>query len=306
MNKAAYLKLCLTIFAWGGVYHTGNFLVRYMDPITVSFTRYLIASIILLVILKQKRGQLIDVQQFKQHWLLLMCVGIFGIGLYNLAFFGAEKYISANMIAIIFSVSPCITAFIASFVFKQKVGALGYLGMFVALAGTFGVINFTTPSCKQYFCPNILAHLSKGQIYAICMCLLSATFSILNKKATMKNIDSLTITTFASVFGTILLFICTLTSGDLTHILSFKPISFWAALLYTSIIGSVAGYFWFSEAISQLGVGRVVVFLNGIPFATVLIGVVLLGKPISFDVIICGTVIITGVLITNFAANRNN
>ncbi|MBP9743597.1 MAG: DMT family transporter [Burkholderiales bacterium] len=305
-QKFTYLKLCLTIFFWGGVYHTANYMVQHINPINVAFVRYLITSIILLVILKVRNGN-INLAQFKQHWLLLINIGIFGVGLYNLAFFVAEKHTSANMIAIIFSFTPCLSAFLASIIFGQRVTKLGYVGMIIALSGTIGVVNFTNASCHKYFCLNTVNHLSRGEIYAILTCILFSIYSLLNKKATMEKIDTLTITCCASVFGTILLFIATLIAGDdLSTIWSSQlPIGFWIAMLYTAVIGSVCAYCWYSDAIARLGVCKVAVFSNGIPFATVLIGMVILREAIALEVIIYGMVIVAGVLLTNFATNRN-
>ena len=145
-------------------------------------------------------------------------------------------------------------------------------------------------------------HISIGEFYAILLCIFAAIFSIMNRIASQYKIDSLTITTYSAVFGTVVLFIAMVAFGHISD-LWHQTWKFWLALAYTSIIGSVAAYFWFSEAIKHLGVPKVVVFLNGIPFATILIGVVLFGQIISLQTFICGIVIIGGVLITNYAVN---
>lgn len=305
MHKMAYFKLTLAILSWGGVYQAASYLILYMDPITVAFSRYLIASIVLLFILRRQRSTLIDIAQFKTNWVLLVSIGIIGIGLYNLVFFGAEKYIPANTVAIIFSVSPCLTAFLASLVFKQRVRTLGYTGMLIALLGTIGVISYSNPACGKFFCFDILTHLGRGEAYAVLLCIFAACYSIMNKQASILKIDSLTITACASVFGTILLFFCAITMGNFNGFWD-KPFKFWLALAYVSILGSVISYLWYSEALKTLGVGKVVVFLNGVPFATVLIGILFLGNPISMPVILCGIVIVSGVLITNAAVKRSN
>ncbi|MDQ5920863.1 MAG: hypothetical protein QG673_919 [Pseudomonadota bacterium] len=306
-KKLAYLKLALAIFAWGGVYHTANYMVKQMAPVDIAFLRYLIASVILIVALHKKRGMIIDLTKFKANWLLLVSIGFFGVGLYNLAFFAAETSISANMIAIIFSVTPCLSAFLASIVFKQRVTVFGYIGMVIAICGTIGVIILSEPACEPALSLHSFIHnISLGELYALATSILFAIYSILNKKATIQKIDSLTIIACAAVFGTISLFIFALVLGNLSSIWHNNSIEFWLALLYTSIIGSVYAYFWFSEALAVLGVAKVAVFCNGVPLATVLIGVVLFKQPISLNVVICGMIIIAGVLLTNFVMNRDS
>lgn len=302
-SNNAYLKLTLAIISWAGVYHAANYLVRHLDMYSTAFIRYLIASIILLIILKIKRGKIFDVELFKKNWLLLISVGVVGIGLYNLAFFGAEKHLTANMVVLIFSFSPCLTAFMASIVFRQKIPLTGYLSMLVALSGTIGVINYANPSCGKFFCPEIFTHLSIGEIYALFLCFFAAVFSLMNRKATQRKIDSLTITSYAAVFGCIVLFFSMLLFGNISEVIH-QSINFWLVMAYTSIIGSVAAYFWYSEAIGTLGVPKVVVALNAIPFTTLVMSVIFFNQKISLSIILCGMIIITGVILTNLSLSK--
>lgn len=302
-SNNAYLKLTLAIISWAGVYHAANYLVRHLDMYSTAFIRYLIASVILLVILKIKRGRIFDRELFKSNWLLLISVGVVGIGLYNLAFFGAEKYLTANMVVLIFSFSPCLTAFMASIVFRQKIPLTGYLSMLVALSGTIGVINYANPACGKFFCTEIFTHLSIGEVYALFLCLFAAIFSLMNRKATQRKIDSLTITSYAAVFGCIVLFFSMLMFGNISEI-THQSINFWLVMAYTSIIGSVAAYFWYSEAIGALGVPKVVVALNAIPFTTLVMSVIFFNQKISLSIILCGMIIITGVILTNLSLSK--
>ncbi|TXI92337.1 MAG: hypothetical protein E6Q33_07185 [Neisseriales bacterium] len=302
-SNNAYLKLTLAIISWAGVYHAANYLVRHLDMYSTAFIRYLIASIILIIILKIKRGRIFDAELFKKNCLLLISVGVVGIGLYNLAFFGAEKYLTANMVVLIFSFSPCLTAFMASIVFRQKIPLTGYLSMLVALSGTIGVINYANPACGKFFCTEIFTHLSIGEVYALFLCLFAAIFSLMNRKATQRKIDSLTITSYAAVFGCIVLFFSMLMFGNISEI-THQSINFWLVMAYTSIIGSVAAYFWYSEAIGALGVPKVVVALNAIPFTTLVMSVIFFNQKISLSIILCGMIIITGVILTNLSLSK--
>lgn len=300
---SAYIKLTLAIIGWSGVYHSANYLVKHVDLYTAAFTRYLCASIALVIIMKVKNGYIIQKEQFKQNWWLLINLGVVGIGFYNLSFFIAEQYLPASMVALIFSITPCLTALLASLYFKQKLSIFAYAGMIIALLGTVGVINYSNPECNKYWC-SLIDHLSTGEISTLFLCFFAALFNIMNRVASQKHIDSLTITTYAAVFGTIVLFIAMLINGHPSELLH-QDITFWLVMTYTFAIGSVVSYFWYSEAIKNLGVSKAVVFLNGIPFTTILIGVILFNQPVNFSIIICGIIIIIGVMITNKMINRS-
>lgn len=298
----AYLKLSLAIIGWAGVYHSANYLVHRVDLYSVAFVRYFCASLILIAIMKARRGYIFDKQLFKDNWLILINLGIVGIGCYNLVFFLSEKYLSAGMVALIFSITPCLTALLSSWYFRQRISLYAYASMSMALLGTIGVINYSNPSCQQYWC-NLINNISIGEISTIALCFLAATFSIMSRIATNKNIDSLSITTYAAVFGTIVLFVAMLIAGKPQDLLA-QDGEFWIVMTYTFLIGSVLSYFWYSESIATLGISKVVVFLNGIPFTTILIGVVFFNQPISLPVMLCGLIIIIGVIITNKVISR--
>ena len=125
----------------------------------------------------------------------------------------------------------------------------------------------------------------------------------MNRIATQKQIPSLTITTYAAVFGSLVLFFPMIILGHPSNIFS-QNLEFWSIMLYTSLIGSVLAYFWYSESIKNLGVAKTVIFLNGIPFVTILIGVALFGEQVSLATVFCGVVIISGVILTNLMIKR--
>ena len=294
----AYTKLILAIFGWAGVYHAASNLLTSNEVNPAPSLRTIVVSFILLAILKIRRGYVYNHQEFRNNWPILALLGIIGIGLYNIAFFNAEKHLSANTVALIFAVNPCLTALLAAIFMKTKLRILGYFGMLIALGGTLGVINFANPECGKFFCNDIIHKLSVGEIYALVMCLFSAIFSILNRIAAQQKIDALTITTYAAIFGMLTLLPMVLWKGNLLSLLQ-QNLSFWLAMLYTTIVGSVIAYFWYAEAINDLGVNRVVVFLNGIPFATILLGVIFFHEATTLAVIGCGAIIVVGVIITN-------
>lgn len=305
INKLhGYLKLFGVIVIWGGVYHVAKFLVQDTDVYTVAFIRFISAAIVLLM-LYYKKHKYISIVRPRNQWWLLFWIGFVGIFLYNILFFTAETLIPANNVAILYAVTPCIIVLLSTIFLKNKVSMLGYLGIAIALFGTIGVISLSESSCAgKFLCSSLLTHLSLGQIIAFLASVSMAIYSILNKKAAHMNLDSLCITTFSTVFGAICLFITYLIFGEPAHNLLHKPLTFWLAMFYISIFATVIGYKWYSDAINNLGVGQTAVFLNGVPLCAVLIGVVFLGQSLSAGMMVFGLVVISGVLITNYAGNK--
>ncbi len=242
MFKNPYIKLNSAILIWGIGYQIAHYLAQNMDIICIGFIRYLIASIILIIIHKRTYGHVYDKTMFKNNWFALCGIGIVGIGIYNMCFFEAEKYISGSIVAIIFALNPCITVLIAAIVFKQRIRIIGLIGVLIALLGAVGVVNYTDHGCGKYFCSATFKHIGIGELLSFGLCFLSAGYSIFSKIASRNQVKSLTITMYASVLGTVWLFIATLFLGHFDII--GKTSLFWIAMLYMSIFTSVLSYFY--------------------------------------------------------------
>ncbi|MCC2624616.1 MAG: hypothetical protein K0R14_489 [Burkholderiales bacterium] len=298
-KSLAYIKLIAVILIWAGVYHVAKYLVNSTDAFTIAFLRFLIASIILLGIYFAKHGVKGAFVKPDSHWVMLWLIGLIGIFSYNLFFFGAESLISANKVAIFFAFSPCITVILNRIILKEKIFPLAYVGIVIALLGTIGVINTSQKTDPAYVCLTDIHPKHWGEFLAILSAFAMAGYNVLNKKASRLGLDALTITTFSSLIGTLFLFITFVLFGGKVIDIIHKPLQFWVAMLYISILATVVGYKWYSNAICELGVGQASIFQNSIPFVTVLIGVAVLGNTISPDVILSGIVIIIGVILTN-------
>jgi drug/metabolite transporter (DMT)-like permease len=297
-----YFKLLTVVFIWGSLFHVAKFLVQGSDVFTVSFVRFVTSAVVLLFLCYRKYGTR-AFKQDKTSWLLLFAMGVTGVFLYNLFFFGAEALIPVNQMAILFAFVPCVTVFLGTIFLKSKLNFAGYIGIFTALAGAIMVLSLSEPECGQVFCTNLFQHLVLGQILAILAVVAMASYNIFNRKASMVGLDALTITTFSSLFGALLLFVSYLHFGAPVQTLLHKSWSFWTGILYFALFATALSYHWYSEAIKVLGVGKTAVFLNGVPFSAILIGVVL-GDKISVAEFMAGVMIVLGVLLTNFATSK--
>ena len=300
-RKIAYCKIIATVIIWAGVYHVAKYLSGLADVASIALVRFLLASIVLFVFYRP--GKTLQVTSVtRAHWIMLMLIGFFGIAAYNVLFFAAEKRISADNVAIIYAFAPCLTVLLSMIFLKQRLSSLGYLGIAIALVGTMGVLGVSNPECGQLFCRAELHTMSLGQVYAILAMLSFAMYCVLVKKAILMRLDSIVITKLGTLCGAVLLLINYLFFGGSVIAFLHHGWVFWLGMLYTSVIATAVSYKWYNDVISVLGVPETVVFQNGVPFFTILIGIVITGSGVSWLEFVCGVVIVTGVLVTNYAA----
>lgn len=297
----SYIKLIITVFIWGGVYHVAKYTVGNADIYTISFVRYLFASIILLIMYfangKHKTNKF-----NKAQWTILLWTGFIGIFLYNILFFSAELMLPAVIVAILYACTPCLTVLLNRIIFKYKIKFSAYVGIIVAFCGTIIVIITSQKSASS----NMLeshATIIFGRVCAVLASVAMALYNILNRKASNMKIDPLTITTASSVIGAIFLFVTYLFLGEHLSSLLHKTPYFWFSMFYLIIFSTVLCYKWYSDAIKHIGVGQTAIFLNGVPLSAVLIDIFFGDNPINYVVILAGAVIVLGVLMTNLSVN---
>ncbi len=66
-------------------------------------------------------------------------------------------------------------------------------------------------------------------------------------------------------------------------------------------MGTAAAFTWYSEAISRIRTTQAAAFINLVPVCAVLLGALLLDERLGAAVLAGGTIVITGVFLTNQA-----
>jgi drug/metabolite transporter (DMT)-like permease len=294
-----YLKLIASIIIWGEMFHIGQDLVAVVSPIQLSFWRYFFASIILSICLLNKRNQATSLAVIRRHILPLFILGLFGFCFYNITFFSSELYLPSTTVSIFFASVPCFSILIAALVFKKRLKVITLVGIIIGLIGTVGLIisnNHTITHNSVHFVST--QDVIKGQIYAFIMVVCSVLYNITVKFLDKDHIDSLSVTTYSSIFGTIgLLVILVVTKKPIWINCSHLPVTFWFNFIYTVVLSSALAYFWYNQAIKAIGVFKAPIYQNLIPLSAVIIGMLFYHKEVGYITLIFGAIIIVGAII---------
>ncbi len=300
----AYIKLIIVMIIWGSNYHFAKYAVQDTDIYTVAFIRFIYAGIILLLIYHNKHRRWWPKKNITVNWSIICLAGLFGIFTYNLLFFAAESFISANNVAILFAFTPCLTVILSKLFLRQRVNIITYCGILLALLGAIMVVSLSEAKCDgSFICINLLQHLSSGQILAILASFAMAVYNIFNKQASNLKIDPLELTTFSTIFGALLLFISYILFADPLIKLLNKSLNFWLIISYISIFSTVLGYKWYSESIHYIGINQTSIFLNCVPLFAIITGAIFFHEFINYKILLAGLLTIIGVIITNYSIN---
>jgi len=241
------------------------------SPFQLSFYRFLFASLALVpFFLLHNRKKKVGIKPAFG----IAIVGLIGIALYSIInIFGIKLSTAINQ-SILVNTWPIFLVALAPIVIKEKVYkraalgiTVGFFGVLVTLAGKGNPIDiFKT----DYFFGNLL-------ILTSSLCL--AFYYMLGKKY-VQDYGSLTVTFYAVIAGTILLFLSALASGNI-----FNPellrLKIFLILLWVAVPTTAFTWVMVFKSMEKIGIVETSSFFSAIPIFGVLFSNLLLQEKIT-------------------------
>lgn len=292
--RSAYIKLVCCAFFWGGTFIAGRIAVQVIPPLTVATGRFIIASLLLLIIAYRVEGGLPRLS-FKQVWVTLI-LGLTGIAIYNFFFFGALERMPAGKTALLVALSPIMTAVTVALILKEKLGPYRWGGIALALIGTLtivtkGEILNATQSLVESF--------GLGELLMFGALVSWVGYTVFSRFA-LKGLTPIAATTYATLWGTLVLGLAALSELDALSADMLTWNNFFT-VFYLGAFGSAIAFIWYNEGVKMIGPARTVVFTNLVPVFGLLLSYLILDEPVYLSMVIGGAIVIAGVTLTNQA-----
>ena len=272
------------MLAWAGNFIVVKAAVGVVPPIAFALVRFALAAIALLLITRWREG---SVGLPRRDWLPIAILGFLGFGLYQMLWPTALVLIPAGDAAILGSVTPLLTAFLAVVAGSDTLSSSKVVGGVVALVGVVLVIaagSGLTLGSSIVGDLLILASATSWAIYAA----FGAPF--------LRRHSPLRTTAWAMTFGAIFLAPLGLFQlGDLDTAVLGPGIVL--ALAYSGILSAGIANVIVLNGVRLLGPTRITGFQYIIPFAAVVLAFVFLAEPIRVAQIGGGAVIVAGIVI---------
>lgn len=273
-NNKAFLAYVAVCFFWGSTFIGIKVGLNYWPPLLMAGVRFLLASVILLLIIRIK-GLRIYVTCTELKSIILG--GVFMLTLCNGLLCISEKFTSSSLAAIMISLVPIYTAGIE--VFRKKTNQLRPSLMFGMIISVLGVLILTWNDLSVRIEGVILLIIS-GFCWSI---------GTLETKKIANNVNPIITTMLQMLSGGILLIlISSITENWYTIHLnthSFAPI------LYLSIFGSVVAFSCYNYVLKHWTAISAGTYTYFNPIVAIILGRILLDEKIA-DYTIVGVIII--------------
>lgn len=292
MTPLLALKLVMVAALWGGTFIAGRILTQSLPLMTAAFSRFFIASILLVIVVVKMEGKLPRLN--REQILFTAVLGFTGIFLYNICFFGALARIPAGRTSLFVSLTPIVTAILAGIIFSERLGLRRWMGIAVALLGAIVVI---TRGDLIGGITDISQSLGLGELMMLGSVFSWAAYTLISRKV-LETLSPIVATTYGTLWGFLFL--------SIGAIGEFKEINWmhldwrvWSSAFYLGAFGTVLAFIWYYQGIQAVGPSRTAIFTNLVPAFGVLFSALLLGEPILISMVVGGLIAVVGVSLVN-------
>ncbi len=282
IKQSYHIYAAATIILWSLAYVFTRLALEHFTAFPLGFIRYFIASVLLIIVAiatKMKMPKAKDIPIF-------IAAGFFGFFFYMIAFNQGQGQVSSATASVIIATAPVMSAFMARFVYKERLRGYKWLAIVIEFAGV-AVLTLL----------NGVFSVNSGLWWLFGAALAFSIYNLIQKKLATEY-TSLQASTFSIFAGAVMLAI--FAPSAIGEITSAPPIQY----VYIAILslGSSAGaYVLWAKALSlSKQTAQVSNYMFGIPFAASLMGFVFGGEIPDMATIIGGGIILAGMVVFNF------
>jgi drug/metabolite transporter (DMT)-like permease len=294
-TRVGLIFLVITIMLFSTFEVTSKYLAPYMEPTQITFTRFLVGGLVLLplTMIRMKRKHVHPELKDIMSWIVLGFINVVvSMGLIQLGL----VYANASVSAALFSINPLFVLVFARFLLHERITGNKILALILGIAGII-ILSLDSIRHKTATLGGLLLILGAAVCFAL--------YTVLGKKLIHGQTDSLIITTFSFLAGS--LFMIPL-EGVLGVPLFPNIAPVIPQFLYMAVAVTGIAYVLYFEGLSRLEAGAGTMLYFAKPALASVIAVMLLGESISFSLILGIAVIACGIFLSqsSFSARHTS
>ena len=276
-----YGLLLLTSVLWAGNFVVGGFLAGHTSPLTITDVRWAITVLCLIPVVYSTDKRILPP---RRAVLPLILMALTGAVFFNVFMYLALKRTSADNVGLLSALNPVAIALASFLLLREKLRLQQVAGMLVSLIGVLIVVSHGNWERVVHF------QLNLGDLLMLAAVGTWGLYSVAGKFA-MRYVSPYMATLWAGAFG-----VAMMLPFDLPT-LSFHGLdaSFWKAILYTSIAGTVIAMVLWNIGVQRVGGTKSGMFLNFNPIFTAILSYLWMGETVHAIQVVGTVVVILGV-----------
>lgn len=292
MARKDFIALSLALLAciiWSGNFVIARGVHEFVAPITLSFWRWLVATVVILPIGYKHVAAQWNV--ILRHWQYFTFMGVFGVALFGALIYISGHYTSAHHIALISATAPIWTLLMVGILGVESLTRYKISGAIFAFIGALVIIT------HGHLNEILTQEWNRGDVILIFSSFIWAIYCVmLNYKP--KNVNLKAFLTVIIIIGTTALF-----PFYLWEVIYISPTPFtlkaWAIYLYVGIASSVIAWFCWSHCVHIIGSVKTGLVYYTIPLFCSILSIFLLNEPVETYHFVGFVFIFMGIFVSN-------
>ncbi|MGF9646869.1 DMT family transporter [Pseudarthrobacter oxydans] len=281
MRAAVYLILA-NLF-WAGNFVVGQAAMKTMEPLQLTFWRWVLAAVPLLVLAHTVERP--DWRAVLRRWPVLLLLSSLGMSGYTLLLYSALQHTSALNASLVTAANPALIMVLAVVLLRDRPRPLSWVGIGL---GLLGVLLVLTGGELQRL---LTFSINRGELLILGAITVWGLYTIIARRL---SIPAITSTAVQVAMAAVVLSPLALVAGAG---LPGTPSEGWS-LAFIALFPSLGSYLLWNLALKRTTAANAGNYLNLIAVFTAVITVAL-GQPISVPQVIGGVLVISGVLLTS-------
>lgn len=287
-KKFIYAILAFVVISWGLNIVMVKYLTETMPPFLVAAVRMPLAGLALLPFAVGKYGWY---KPSPKQWLLLTLVGATSIFIHQLFLASGVEMTTATNASLILGLNPLTTALLASLFVGEKMSLRLFLGIMAGFSGVVIVVLSSRADAS-------VGLSGWGDLIMFVSMLGYVVGSLLIKTLSATNMPTLVITAYSTLIGGLMLNVgAFMKFGASAYAqIHFNGIGLVVVLLSAWVASSIGTLGW-NYGIKLLGANKTAMFINGMPFASIVGAVLFLNEHIRWIHVLAFALTTLGIVI---------
>lgn len=288
---AGYLFALLATIIWSGNFIVARDLNSTFSPISISFFRWLIATIVILPFAYSHLKR--DLSTILTQWRLMIVLAFTGVTIFNTLIYLAAHTSSAFNLSLFAITAPLYVVLFNWLIYKDTITLKQAIGFAVLLVGLLTLLSKGNPE-------KILElEFNKGDLVMAGAASIFAFYSVLLKKKNpaIGNLSFVSATFILGVAMLIPFFLIELMNTAVP--LKFSTSSF-LQLVYIGVGPSVISYYLWNRSVVEVGSTKAATIYNTLPVFSALFAALILNEPVFIIQIVSSIIIVGGILLVLF------
>ncbi len=276
----------LVMFLWGSSFLLTKIALAELGPLTIAFSRWLIATLAFAVILPLQGHTPIVQRALRQDFLPFALLGLVGISAFYTFQNLALRYTTAVNVGLLINFCTVFIAVLSVLWLGERLGRMAIVGIVLSFAGAtlVGLPNgsFTLEGGRL---------LGDGLTLLAALC--GAIYTVYGKRIVARYPPAV-VTGLAAAFGTLFL----LPGAAWEGLALPRSATVWGAVLTLGLGSGALANLWWWRILQHMDAARAGTFILVIPVVSTLLAVYILKEPMPPAAAIGGTLVLLGVYLT--------